>query len=162
MRWHFGLVHTLPSLRSDHRSTNGCDIAMERFQSGVEPGRGRYRILMLPGRRDLVRDEGGSSTNCRHHRLFDQAEKLSVALSMAWRSARCSNRRFEGLVCRHISVQITIRCIGFINGRPTSESRAPRKSTLFHTPWSHPFVERLIVTVRRECLTGCCSGRQRT
>jgi len=33
--------------------------------------------------------------------------------------------------------------------------------TVLYTPWSHPFVERLIGTIRRECLDRLFSGRQR-
>ena len=32
--------------------------------------------------------------------------------------------------------------------------------TVPHVPLSHPFVERLIETIRRECLARLCSGRQ--
>jgi hypothetical protein len=38
---------------------------------------------------------------------------------MAWRSAGCSSRPFEVRAFRNVSVQITIRCIGFINGKRT-------------------------------------------
>src|SRR5215813_14676277 len=72
---------------------------------------------------------------------------------MAWRSARCSSKRFETQVCRNISVPIMIRFTGFINGRRTSELLELRKQkTVPYTRWSHPFVERLIGTIRRECL----------
>src|SRR5215831_5112001 len=45
-----------------------------------------------------------------------------------------------------------VRCIDFINGVPTSESLVSRKSKPSPIPWSHPFIERLIGTIRRECL----------
>src|SRR5262249_24981798 len=73
--------------------------------------------------------------------------------SMAWRSAGCSNRRFEAPVCRNVPAPITIRCIDFINGRRISGfSELTEIKTVPYTPWSHPFVERLIGTIRRECL----------
>jgi len=53
--------------------------------------------------------------------------------SMAWRSAGCSSKRYEVQGCRNISVPITIRCIGFINGRQTFGFWALRKSRPFHT-----------------------------
>ena len=51
---------------------------------------------------------------------------------MAWRSAGCSSKLFEAQSFQSISVQITTRCIGFINGKPTSESSVLQKSKRFH------------------------------
>ena len=52
---------------------------------------------------------------------------------MAWRSAPCSNRRSEVQAFPNISVQITTRCIAFINGKPTSGFCALPKSKRFLT-----------------------------
>src|SRR4029077_14180486 len=45
-----------------------------------------------------------------------------------------------------------ISCTNVTNGRPTCASSTWKKSRRFRTPLSHPFVERLIGTIRRECL----------
>jgi hypothetical protein len=50
---------------------------------------------------------------------------------------------------RNISVPITTRYIGFINLRILGVTEI---KTVPYVPWSHPLVERLIGTIRRECL----------
>jgi hypothetical protein len=87
------------------------------------------------------------------HAHKSQNQTQSADCDHSWRSARCSRKRYEVQVCRNISAPITIRCIGFINGRPTFEFWRLQKLRRFRTrPWSHPFVKRLIGTIRRECL----------
>src|SRR5262249_48825879 len=74
-------------------------------------------------------------------------------LWMTWRCAGCLIERFTGGHCRNISAPIMIRCIGFINGEPICAFSEVREiKTVPYVPLSHPFVERLIGTVRRECL----------
>jgi putative transposase len=69
------------------------------------------------------------------------------------RSAGCSSKRSAVPDCRNTSAPITIRCIGFTNGRPIFEFWTSQNiKTVPYIPWSHPFVERLIGTIRRECL----------
>jgi putative transposase len=45
-----------------------------------------------------------------------------------------------------------IPCIGFTNDRRICASSTSEKSRRPYVPLSHPFVERLIGTIRRECL----------
>jgi Integrase core domain len=72
---------------------------------------------------------------------------------MVWRFAACLSRRFGVPAFQNISVRITTRCIGFISGqahlRILDVSEIKNRSTV---PPSHPFIERLIGTIRRECL----------
>ena len=61
--------------------------------------------------------------------------------------------RFAAKVFQGISAPITIRCINSINGEPILEcSEVTEIKTVPGVPLSHPFVERLIGTIRRECL----------
>jgi putative transposase len=51
------------------------------------------------------------------------------------------------------SVPITTRCIGFTSARRIYEfSMSGEIKTVPYVPLSHPFIERLIGTIRRECL----------
>ena len=72
---------------------------------------------------------------------------------MAWHSAGCSSKRFEVQVCRNISAPITIRCIGFINGRRTSEF------------WSYGnqdgSLHSLVASVRRATDRNFCYAQQK-
>ena len=45
------------------------------------------------------------------------------------------------------------------SGTPLSSARLGEIKTVPYVPHSHPVVERLIGTVRRECLDRCCSGQ---
>src|SRR5713226_7118777 len=72
---------------------------------------------------------------------------------MEWHCAGCSIARFTHRHCRNISVRIMIRCIGSISGRPICVVLEVQEiKTVPYVPLSHPFVERLIGTIRRECL----------
>jgi putative transposase len=74
--------------------------------------------------------------------------------SMVRRFAACSITRFAVRPFRNIWVPITTRCIGFINGKRIwgSVLGVTEIETVPYVPLSHPFVERLIGTIRRECL----------
>ena len=72
---------------------------------------------------------------------------------MAGPCAVWSTLRFEGSRVRRASAPTTTRCTGFTTGRAnlrvlqvTEVKRVP------YVPLSHPFVERLIGTLRRECV----------
>src|SRR2546422_9447997 len=72
---------------------------------------------------------------------------------MEWHCAGCSIARFTHRHCRNISVRIMIRCIGSISGRPICVVLEVQEiRTVPYVPLSHPFVERLIGTIRREYL----------
>jgi hypothetical protein len=47
---------------------------------------------------------------------------ITAELSTGWHCVRCSEKRFNGNLCRSISARTMILCIGSINGRRTSES----------------------------------------
>ena len=69
---------------------------------------------------------------------------------MEWRCAGCSIERFAGKVRHNTSARTMIRCIDFTNGKPIFE--VTQIKTVPYVPLSHPFVERLIGTIRREFL----------
>jgi hypothetical protein len=73
---------------------------------------------------------------------------------MAKRFVACSSRRFEERALSHgVSVLITIRSTGSTNGKPIYASSVSQKSKRFLIfPGPIPFIERLIGTIRRECL----------
>jgi hypothetical protein len=71
---------------------------------------------------------------------------------MEWLYAGCSIERFAGKVCQNISARIMIRCIGSTNGNQSSSTRGDGNQDCPYVPLSHPFVERLIGTLRREYL----------
>ena len=72
---------------------------------------------------------------------------------MAGPCAVCSTMRFEGSRVRRASAPTTTRCIGFTNGAPTcGVLQVTEVKSVPYVPLSHPFVERLIGTLRRECV----------
>ena len=72
---------------------------------------------------------------------------------MDWRCAGCFIERFAATVCQDTSARIMIRCIDSTNGKPIfGYSKVTEIKTVPYVPLSHPFVERLIGTVRREYL----------
>jgi hypothetical protein len=76
----------------------------------------------------------------------------SPAPSTASRFAECSTTPFKATApCRNTSVPTMIRFIVPLNGKLRILDVAEIK-TVPYVPWSHPFVERLIGTLRRGCL----------
>src|SRR5262245_58944905 len=72
---------------------------------------------------------------------------------MEWRCAGCSIARFAGMVCPNISARITIRCFDSTNwGANLRILEVTEIKTVPYVPLSHPLVERLIGTIRREYL----------
>ena len=72
---------------------------------------------------------------------------------MAWGCAECSIERLEANPRRNISALTLIPCIGSANGRRILRILDVGEiKTVPDVPLSHPFVERLIGTIRRECL----------
>ena len=72
---------------------------------------------------------------------------------MEWRCAGCLIERFAGKVCPNISARIMIRCIDFHQWQANLRVLEVKEiKTVPYVPLSHPFVERLIGTVRREYL----------
>ena len=65
--------------------------------------------------------------------------------------ARCSSDRFKGHGCLSISARTTI-VVRFHRWRPTSRVGGGRNQDGPYVPLSHPFVEWLVETLRRECL----------
>ena len=83
--------------------------------------------------------------------LSDSA--FNAVMSMAPPSAACSMKRFVARYDLGTSVPITTRCSNFIAGRRICGFWRSMKSRRCPTrPVSHPFVERLIGTARREFL----------
>ena len=76
-----------------------------------------------------------------------------LVMLMGQRSAACSIMQLPDTTGRNISAQITIHSFNTNDGKQTSayldveEIKSPP-----HVPMSHPFVERLIASVRRELL----------
>jgi hypothetical protein len=59
----------------------------------------------------------------------------------------------RGVTIRSISVPTMIRCTSFINGKQICRVLDIEEiKTVPEVPWSHPFIERLIGTIRFECL----------
>src|SRR2546425_7640170 len=73
---------------------------------------------------------------------------------MAPRCAKCSIEPLVANRRRPTSARIMIRCTDSTNGRRICESSTwkPSRRCRTYVPLSHPFVERLIGTIRRECL----------
>jgi hypothetical protein len=70
---------------------------------------------------------------------------------MEWRCAGLFIERFA--VCQNTSARIMIRCIASTNGKPIFGLLGVTEiKTVPYMPLSHPFVERLIGTVRSEYL----------
>src|SRR5438094_597575 len=68
---------------------------------------------------------------------------------MEWRFIE----RFAGVVCQNTSARIMIRCIDSTNGQANLRVlEVTEIKAVPYVPLSHPFVERLIGTVRREYL----------
>ena len=65
---------------------------------------------------------------------------------------RMFNRAIAGQACRNMSAPIMIRCFGFIDGANLRVLAIEEVKSVPYAPLSHPFVERLIGTVRREYL----------
>ena len=72
---------------------------------------------------------------------------------MAGPCAVCSTLRFEGSRVRRASAPTTTRCIGFTHWRANLRVlQVTEVKSVPYVPLSHPFVERLIGTLRRECV----------
>ena len=71
---------------------------------------------------------------------------------MEWRFAGCFVARFGGTVYPNISARIMTRCIDSTGGRLIRILEVTEIKTVPYVPLSHPFVERLIGTIRREYL----------
>ena len=72
---------------------------------------------------------------------------------MEWPCAGCSSVRFEGAVCPNISARITTRCIDSPQWKANLRVlEVIEIKTVPYAPLSHPFIERLIGTIRREYL----------
>ena len=76
-----------------------------------------------------------------------------LELLTAERCAGCSTTPFEGMRCRSASVLTTILFTDSTNGKQTFVCLGVDEvKSVSHVPLSHPFVERLIGTIRRECI----------
>jgi hypothetical protein len=78
---------------------------------------------------------------------------FTAELSICCHCARCSSERFRRKRCRRISARTTIRCIGSPNGQANLRVLEVMEiKTVPYVPLSYPFVERLVGTLKRECL----------
>ena len=78
---------------------------------------------------------------------------FTAALWMGWHCAGCSIARFTRRHCRNISVRIMIPLYRFHQWQANLRVLAVQEiKTVPYVPLSHPFLERLIGTIRREYL----------
>ena len=81
------------------------------------------------------------------------ASASTPALWMARPCAACSTMPFARIGRRNTSAPTTIPCTGSTSGTPTVRVlHMTEVKSVPYVPLSHPFVERLIGTLRRECL----------
>ena len=79
--------------------------------------------------------------------------RTTAHTSTAFPCVGCSTTRLPANPFRNASALITIRCSDSTGGLPTYAcSRSGEVKTVPYAPISHPFVERLIGTIRREYL----------
>jgi len=86
-------------------------------------------------------------------RVASWASAFNAAWWMARRCAGCSIGRLEATPCQNTLALTMILCIGSTNGRRICDILDVKEiKTVPYVPLSHPFVERVIGTIRRECL----------
>ena len=90
-----------------------------------------------------------------HGPIHADGSSASASMPASWMAAHCaacSTMPFERMRLRSTSARTTIPCTGSTSGTPTCVLRVTEVKSVPYVPMSHPFVERLIGTLRRECL----------